>query len=226
MASDSDVLELESHFPLDWCPPDRPDDDCDVASLRSWVLNAPHSRLRGRIPDLPSRFNRKPNVTCTAALPKVSIEDLQQYIKMFVMSINLRSKAHRLPVMLIDNCFMPIGHRISGSRRDDCPDPPVDWLANITTNPEQVRKYLQQYNIEEDAKKTIDLVRTALPHGSTVFFSIEGDYESEGKSLVAQLTINASRENRFDIYDRFVDEWIKSVSTTSVNQICFTYSTR
>jgi hypothetical protein len=90
---------------------------------------------------------------------------------------------------------------------------------------DSVRAYILAHDLEESVNKALSLAEAELPTGSKTVLSLSHDGESEETWLVAHLEVNASREEVFDIFNRFGDVWIDSVPLAAQHRIHFTYGT-
>jgi hypothetical protein len=102
--------------------------------------------------------------------------------------------------------------------------PPDDWIAGLTTSPNEVLNYCLQHDILLACCMTVDLARHHFPAGSNVSLSLEGDGESEGLWLIVHLGVKAPPAEVFGLFDRFVDSWIDRISTSAQHRMRLTYS--
>ena len=101
-----------------------------------------------------------------------------------------------------------------------------NWLTNLTDSPEVVLNYLTQHGIKDGVMQTVDIVKQTFPSGSDVSLSLEGDGESDEEWLFIHVAANASWDEVFDNYYKFIDSWVKSIPMTAQHRIRITYSAR
>lgn len=114
---------------------------------------------------------------------------------------------------------------VSSSHRGSEGPPLALWLSGAAA-PDEVAAYCQEHGITDTARGTVELATRLLSLNRPVTLSLEGDGESEEVWLIVHLSLDASWAEAYDVYDRFIDEWIGEFPPASRHRIRITYSAR
>jgi hypothetical protein len=105
------------------------------------------------------------------------------------------------------------------------PPATLDWLSGAADQ-DAVEEYCRNHGITYAARETVVLATQQLPLKGKVGLSLAGDGESDETWLVMNLLLDVSWAEAYDVYDKFVDEWIVNLPPESRHRIRLTYSAR
>jgi hypothetical protein len=92
----------------------------------------------------------------------------------------------------------------------------TDWLTGIASVPNQVRQFMSNHGIEDDARTIVESIRERFPAGSGIDIRVDDDPEGGGEWLVIDVSNRAAPVDEvLHGYDAFLTDWLTTASPTA-----------
>jgi hypothetical protein len=101
--------------------------------------------------------------------------------------------------------------------------PITDWLAEVSPEPDEVRKLCRTPESLRYLREVVEVARGCFPPGSVVSLKAERDSESDARWVLADVAMKEGVADALPCYRRFTAEWVKKTPPAARDLIHLTF---